>query len=59
MRVYRKDLDLLPDFWHQLKRYPERKSFMDAAKSEIETLKEKSTFELIDYPSYKQVLLLK
>lgn len=59
MRVHHKDLDPPPEFWHQLKRYPERKNFLDAANSEIATLEEKSTFELIDYPSHKQVLPLK
>ena len=59
MRVHHKDLDPPPGFWHQLKRHPERKSFTEAAKSEIATLKEKSTFELVDYPSHKQVLPLK
>ena len=59
MRVHRKDLDPPPEFWHQLKRHPEKKGFMSAANSEITTLKEKATFELVDYPSHKQVLPLK
>lgn len=59
MRVHRKDLDPPPEFWHQLKRHPERKGFMSAADSEITTLKEKATFELVDYPDHKQVLPLK
>jgi hypothetical protein len=48
-----------PDFWHQLKRHPEGKQFRRAAKAELESLKEKKTFELVNHLEGKQVLPLK
>jgi hypothetical protein len=48
-----------PDFWHQLKRHPEGKQFRRAAKAELESLKEKKTFELVNHLKSKQVLPLK
>ena len=48
-----------PDFWHQIKRHPEREGFKRAANAEIKSLEEKGTFELVDYPEGKQVLPLK
>jgi hypothetical protein len=59
MRMHRKDLLPPPDFWHQLKRHPEGKGFRRAADAELESLEEKKTFELVDYPEGKQVLPLK
>jgi hypothetical protein len=59
IRTHRKNLLPPPDFWHQLKRHPERRGFKDAADSEIKSLKDKKTFELVDYPENKQVLPLK
>jgi len=59
IRIHRKDLMPPPDFWHQLKRHPERKGFRSATEAEIKSLKEKKTFELVDYPEGKQVLPLK
>ena len=48
-----------PDFWHQLKRHPEGRQFRRAADAELASLKEKKTFELVNYLEGKQVLLLK
>jgi len=59
IRTHRKDLLPPPDFWHQLKRHPEREGFLRAANVEIKSLEEKGTFELVDYPEGKQVLPLK
>ena len=59
IRIHRKDLMPPPDFWHQLKRHPERKGFRSATEAELKSLKEKKTFELVDYPEGKQVLPLK
>lgn len=59
IRIHRKDLNLPPEFWHQLKRHLEKKGFMGAANAEITTLKEKMTFELVDYPNHTQILPLK
>ena len=59
LRTHRKNLLPPPEFWHQLRRHPERKGFMDAAGAEIRSLKDKRTFELVDYPENKQVLPLK
>lgn len=59
IRAHRKDLLPPPDFWHQLKRHPERKGFKCAADAEIKSLEEKKTFELVDYPEHQQVLPLK
>ncbi|KAL5611335.1 hypothetical protein FOBRF1_007452 [Fusarium oxysporum] len=53
------DLPPPPDFWHQLKWHPERQGFKRASEAEIKSLKEKGTFELVDYPEGKQVLPLK
>jgi hypothetical protein len=58
-RTQRKDLPPPPDFWHQLTRHPERQGFKRASDAEIKSLKEKGTFELVDYPEGKQVLPLK
>jgi hypothetical protein len=59
IRTHRKDLMPPPDFWHQLKRHPERQGFRYAADAEIKSLENKKTFELVDYPENKQVLPLK
>ena len=59
IRTHRKDLIPPPDFWHQLKRHPEREGFKHAADAEIKSLKDKKTYELVDYPEHKQVLPLK
>ncbi|RKK17208.1 hypothetical protein BFJ66_g17994, partial [Fusarium oxysporum f. sp. cepae] len=59
IRTQRKDLPPPPDFWHQLKWHPERQGFKRASDAEIKSLKEKGTFELVDYPEGKQVLPLK
>ena len=59
IRIHRKDLLPPPDFWHQLKRHPERKGFEQAANVEIKSLEEKGTFELVDCPEGKQILPLK
>jgi hypothetical protein len=59
MRTHRRDLMPPPDFWHQLKRHPDQKGFRSAADAEIKSLKDKKTFELVDYPEGKQVLPLK
>ncbi|RKK10811.1 hypothetical protein BFJ65_g14807 [Fusarium oxysporum f. sp. cepae] len=59
IRTQRKDLPPPPDFWHQLKWHPERQGFKRASDAEIKSLKEKRTFELVDYPEGKQVLPLK
>ncbi|KAF5561739.1 integrase catalytic core [Fusarium phyllophilum] len=55
IRTQRKDLPPPPDFWHQLKWHPERQGFKRASDAEIKSLKEKGTFELVDYPEGKQV----
>jgi hypothetical protein len=59
IRTQRKDLPPPPDYWHQLKWHPERQGFKRASDAEIKSLKEKGTFELVDYPEGKQVLPLK
>ncbi|KAF6518346.1 hypothetical protein HZS61_002424 [Fusarium oxysporum f. sp. conglutinans] len=49
-----------PTLSHQhLKWHPERQGFKRASDAEIKSLKEKGTFELVDYPEGKQVLPLK
>lgn len=44
MRTHREDLLPPPEFWHQLKRHPERNGFRHAAEAELKSLKEKGTF---------------
>ncbi|EFZ03308.2 Integrase, catalytic core [Metarhizium robertsii ARSEF 23] len=59
IRTHRKHLLPPPDFWHQLRRHPEKEGFRRAADAEIKSLEEKGTFKLVDYPEDKQVLPLK
>ena len=59
IRTHREDLQSPPDFWHQLKRHPEREGFKRAADAEIKSLEDKKTFQLVDYPENGQVLPLK
>ncbi|KAI1676067.1 RVT-2 domain containing protein [Pyrenophora tritici-repentis] len=59
MRTHREDLLPPPEFWHQLKRHPERNGFRHAAEAELKSLKEKGTFELVVCPEGKQILPLK
>jgi len=57
--THRNDLLPPPQFWKQLKRHPEQKEFKHAADAEIQSLEQKETYELVDYPKDKQVLPLK
>ncbi|KAM5528855.1 reverse transcriptase domain protein [Fusarium oxysporum f. sp. phaseoli] len=59
IRIHRRDLLPPPEFWHQLKRHPEREGFKRAAGAEINSLKEKKSFQLVDCPEGKQILPLK
>ncbi|KAM6506366.1 hypothetical protein FSOLCH5_15475 [Fusarium solani] len=59
IRTHRRDLLPPPDFWHQLKRHPERQGFKRAAGAEIKSLEEKGSFQLVDCPEGKQILPLK
>ena len=47
--THRRDLMPPPDFWHQLKRHPEKAGLRRAADTKIKSLEEKKTFELVDY----------
>lgn len=59
IRTHRRDLLPPPDFWHQLKRHPERQGFKRAAGAEIKSLEEKGSFQLVDCPEGKQILPVK
>lgn len=59
IRTHRRDLLPPPDFWHHLKRHPEKQGFKRAAGAEIKSLKEKGSFQLVDCPEGKQILPLK
>lgn len=59
IQIHRKDLMPPPEFWHKLKRHPERNGFKTAADAEIKSLEDKKTFQLVEYPRDKQVLPLK
>nr|QCF41193.1 CcxB [Bipolaris sorokiniana] len=59
IRTHRQDLSPPPEFWHQLKRHAQGREFRHAADAELESLRAKNTFELVDWPKDKQILPLK
>jgi hypothetical protein len=53
------DLDDPPQYWQALRHHPEKDGFYQAAKDEIQLLKQRGTFSIVPIPKGKQIIPLK